>query len=371
MQTETSVHRHSYFDPSRLPGSLLIGLVAGGAAGLAAGVAARGAMRGVALLSGQAPGFSLEGTLFILMLGAMVGTILGLFYAFTLPVWPGSFVRKGLVLGGLLALLIVFAFLFSEQEGELALVPGWAAAALFAPIPLIYGAVLGLVARRLVPAELERPAVSPAFLRGVGLLTAAGGLASALIELFFAIAFPAARLTGVAVSLFLSGAAGAAFLVTAGAGLAGLLRSRAAGDGKPVTFGLGIALLIVLMFGLVSVFGGMGSVGLHGLIRLVERLQFDTDQALLLLPVAAAVMFVLAAGVSVLRVRRWHGWRAYAPLAVGVVPFLGFLLLHPALFPALAGLSAFERVQLGHWVGGLYGLAWLALGLALRAEAER
>ena len=84
-----------------------------------------------------------------------------------------------------------------------------------------------------------------------------------------------------------------------------------------------------------------------------------------------STLAILAAGIGALRTRRWAGWHVYTPLAVGLIPLLSILLLHPAFLPALADISVFGRNQLGHWVGAVYLLAWLLFGLALRAESER
>ncbi|HUF40269.1 MAG TPA: hypothetical protein VMN57_17230 [Anaerolineales bacterium] len=371
MKSEAVVHRQSYLDPTRFLGSVLTGVICGAAAGLVAGVLARGAMRVVAVLAGQTPGFSIGGSLFIILFGALLGTAPGLLYAFTLPVWPASAGRKGLVIGVALALLFAVPVLLVEPEGELALIPRWTTALLFAPIGLVYGLVLGRVAGRLAPASAAEAIVPGVFLRQAGLLVLASGLVSGLIEIFLAAAFPAASLTGTAVARFLEGLAGGTTLLAMIAGLAGLLRSGAAGKNRFVTAGLAITLTLVTVLGIMAAFGGFSMIEVHGLVRVMSRLEFDPNLLMLLVLLAAGAVFMLAAGIAVLRAGVWRGWRRFSPLAVGLVPLLSVLLLHPALLPALLDISILGRNQLGHWVGAAFALAWLALGLAMRAESDR
>jgi hypothetical protein len=371
MQSETTVRRQSFFDPSQFLGSILLGVVGGGAAGLVAGLLARGAMRGVALGIGQTPGFTAGGTFFILVLGAVLGAIIGVLFSFSLPIWPGSARRKGAILGAILAGIVALPILFIAQEGELALLPRWGTAALFAPIPLIYGVVLGMVIDRLASGRGETAAQNAGILRKLGTLTAIAASIGAAIEIFQGAAFPAANVIGVVASMRVETAAGIATALTLIAGVIALSRSGAAGDHRLVNAGLGIALLTFTLTGLVALAGGLGSMEMHGLVRLLVRLEYDGTLILLIVPIVLSLLGILAAGIAALRTRRWSGWHVYTPLAVGVVPFLSVLLLHPVFLPALAGISVFGRNQLGHWVGAAYLLAWLAFGLALRAESER
>lgn len=69
---------------------IAIGLLAGATSGLAAGFGARVAMRVIALLGGQPPGFTLEGTLFILILGAAMGAVMGLPFMAIRRILPGA-----------------------------------------------------------------------------------------------------------------------------------------------------------------------------------------------------------------------------------------------------------------------------------------
>lgn len=358
-------------NPSLFSGSLLVGAVSGGVAGLVAGVLARIAMRIVAVVGGMTPGFSIGGTLGILVIVALFGMAPGLLYAVTLPIWQATPVRKGRVMGVILAVLIVVAFLSIDAEGELALIPVWITALMFGAIALVFGFVFGAVAGRLTPGAAAAAPDSTRFVRAAGLLAVVGGLVSGGIELFLAAAFPAAQVVGVGTTLFLEGLGGAMMALAIVAGLAGLLRSGAAGENRWVVGGLAAAFGGMLVLGLGSVFGGSGMIEIHGLVRVMSRLAFEPDLLILLVLLAALVLIVLAAGIAVLRAGAWTGWRRYTPLGVGLVPVLSVIALHPALLPALLDVSVFGRDQLGHWIGAVYGLTWLALGIAMRIEADR
>ncbi len=89
------------------------------------------------------PDFSIGGTLFIIGLGAILGVLPGLVFSFLQPVFRGSILLKSGLFGLLLSVMIVVPILLIEPEGELALLPQGVIAALFGPIPLIYGLVMG------------------------------------------------------------------------------------------------------------------------------------------------------------------------------------------------------------------------------------
>lgn len=130
-----------------------IGLAAGAVAGiLIGGVGARVAMRVVALLGEGQPSFTLDGTLLILIMGAVLGTLGGL--GFALLRWALRLGKKtsplrnlaaGAAYGGVLAVLVAVPF-FRAPEGELSLAPPLVGAALFCWIPLAYGLALGAAA---------------------------------------------------------------------------------------------------------------------------------------------------------------------------------------------------------------------------------
>ena len=100
-----------------------IGLLAGIVAGLVVGgIGGRIAMRIVALAIGQQPKFTV-GTLAVLLVGTLLGTPPGLLYIAARKYLPGSGLRKGLVFGVLLLLIIGLPALLRPATGELVLSP--------------------------------------------------------------------------------------------------------------------------------------------------------------------------------------------------------------------------------------------------------
>ena len=87
---------------------------------------------------------------------------------------------------------------------------------------------------------------------------------------------------------------------------------------------------------------------LHGLVRVMTRLEFDENLVVLLAFFSVGLSGLVLAGIAALRAQRWQGWRRYSPLLVGVYPFLSLLFLHPALFPALLEIPLQGRNQLAH-----------------------
>lgn len=361
--------KRSLFDPNQLLGCVLLGIVSGAAGGVVMGIISRFSMRAVALLAGQEPGFSVDGTLFIIGIGAVFGALLGLVYAFILPFMPGSISQKGLILGGVVSLLITLVVLVVQAEGELALVSKGALIALFAPLPLLYGLVLGRVATWLVPAESQIVAESADFAHTAALITIAAAAVGTIIEMMLIITHPTITNLGYDRAIFLDNAAGGMLLLMAIVGTAGLLRSGATGTSIATKIGLGISLFVFSLLGLGTIGEGMRMVKLHGLVRLMDRLEYDESLIVPLILFLAALSGLLLAGIAVLRGRRWQGWHRYSPLSVGLIPFLSLPILHPSFFPALVGISNLGRVLLTHVIGMLFALCWLALGIALRTEA--
>ncbi|MGH9209235.1 MAG: hypothetical protein ACRD2C_00970 [Acidimicrobiales bacterium] len=66
---------------------------------------------------------------------------------------------------------------------------------------------------------------------------------------------------------------------------------------------------------------------------------------------------MVVAGIAVLRERAWNGWARFAPLVVGVFPFL-------FMVPFAAATGAPPTVSLVAW-----GLTFVALGTAARPPA--
>ena len=136
-------------------------------------------MRGVALAVGQRPQFTLEGTLFILVLGLFLGAPLGVLFMALRRTLPGTGVWKGLAYGLFLDLVFVIPAVLFYRDGEFRLPSPWIGPALFAPLSLIYGGVLALAAARLergsAPKQLPARATAPP------LRTASGQVAAVLV----------------------------------------------------------------------------------------------------------------------------------------------------------------------------------------------
>jgi hypothetical protein len=122
----------------RLPRLLISGFVGGGLAGLIAlGAGSRLAMRIVSLTGGRRE-VSIEGTMFLLIAGAMFGAFIGLTLAAALRVWPRSRRSIALVAGSLLAIgLTLDSEAFDEllHEG----IGGWLNFPMFLALPFLYG----------------------------------------------------------------------------------------------------------------------------------------------------------------------------------------------------------------------------------------
>ncbi len=89
-------------------------------------------------------------------------------------------------------------------------------------------------------------------------------------------------------------------------------------------------------------------------VSTVERL---TDRLLPLSAVLAAAGMIVA-GISAVRRGAWQGWRRFAPLLVGVYPFV-------AMFSAVLLTGSPNELAIAGW-----GLAWLTLGVAMRRPAR-
>ena len=112
------------------------------------GIGSRLAMRVVVLLIGGQPAVTLEGTVGILVLAAILGIVLGAGAAL-LHGWVGSRWRRAdLLLGGLLALLVA-GMLLTIRDGEAALLPATQGLLLFAPLALLSTVATGYVFERL------------------------------------------------------------------------------------------------------------------------------------------------------------------------------------------------------------------------------
>ncbi len=81
------------------------------------------------------------------------------------------------------------------------------------------------------------------------------------------------------------------------------------------------------------------------------------DSPLLPLGALTTGIGMVLVGIAVVRARRWGGWHRPLPLLVGLYPFV-------AMFPILAATGQPPEPMIALW-----GILWLLLGLALRAEA--
>ncbi len=118
---------------------LLSGLVVG----LTAGVSARVAMRLVAVAGGVAPGFTVPGTLTVIVVGALYGILGSLVFVGLRGRLPGSGVGKGWVFGMLAWLLYGLPLLIADQVDELRVAPALGLV-LFGTIFVLSGPALSL-----------------------------------------------------------------------------------------------------------------------------------------------------------------------------------------------------------------------------------
>jgi hypothetical protein len=125
-------------------------------------------------------------------------------------------------------------------------------------------------------------------------------------------------------------------------GVAGLVRSGAAGRGRLAASGLWLTIL-GLAVNIVAEFAWLIGTSAFG--------------ALLGISVLAITLGLILAGAAMVRGGRWAGWQRFTLLACGLyIP----LVLLPAF--ALPGL-------LPHYAIGGWGVCWLLLGVAQLAEA--
>jgi hypothetical protein len=141
------------------------GTLAGAVAGLVWGAGARLAMRIVALAEGNPTEFSVGGTIFILLTGAVFGLLLGLLFASVRRWLPGSGIGKGIAFGSILALLLLLplaALGASDLERGPADVPVLIGVGLFSGLFVLHGAVMEAIIRRRRPFVSGRASSSPA-----------------------------------------------------------------------------------------------------------------------------------------------------------------------------------------------------------------
>ena len=142
--------RETGMTPAGFPALLRVGLPSGLFAGVLMGIVARASMRAFAIAEGQRPSFSVGGTLTVIVVFALVlGAPLALLYVrFWRPlgIAPGW---HGLAFGAaVLVVLVAIPFLVIPSD-EANLRTRLIAIAVFVPVPLLYGWILGLVVDRL------------------------------------------------------------------------------------------------------------------------------------------------------------------------------------------------------------------------------
>lgn len=164
--------------------SVGVGVLSGIGGGLVAGLGARIAMRVVADAIGKFPEFTVEGTLFIVMLGIVIGIAFGLVFVVVKRFVPGAGLVRGLIFGGLLLVVFGLPTLLPPARGELALAPGLLGKYLFGSLFVVCGTVIALVERwidRVMPA----PRVAWVSFVGYGALLALGALGLVLFGFAF------------------------------------------------------------------------------------------------------------------------------------------------------------------------------------------
>lgn len=97
--------------------SMAAGAAAGMIGGLLAGIAARVAMRLFAVAIDQPVGFTVEGTLIIVVVGALGGAAFGILYAAVRRFLPGPWLVRGILFGAILiAAVLLPSFAASIDE---------------------------------------------------------------------------------------------------------------------------------------------------------------------------------------------------------------------------------------------------------------
>jgi len=145
-----------------------VGVLSGVIGGIAAGTGARLAMRMVADSIGKFGEFTVEGTLFIIVLAVALSSALGLLYVGVKPLLRGRTSIKGITFGVGMLVVIGLPILLQPASGELALAPE-----LGRRLFVVCGVVIA-VAESIWDRYLGAPRRSLTSLVGYGVLTALG-----------------------------------------------------------------------------------------------------------------------------------------------------------------------------------------------------
>jgi hypothetical protein len=126
------------------------------------------------------------------------------------------------------------------------------------------------------------------------------------------------------------------------AGVAGLVRSTAAGRGAFAAMGLTLTLLGLVVLTIAEV---------------TWLLELSVADALYGIATLSLMLGLILAGIAVLRARRWQSWRRFSVLACGL--YVPLVLIPSFAFPGLVM----------NYAIAIWGVCWLLLGLALRTDA--
>ena len=149
-----------------------VGVLSGVIGGIAAGTGARLAMRMVADSIGKFGEFTVEGTLFIIVLAVALSSALGLLYVGVKPLLRGRTSIKGITFGVGMLVVIGLPILLQPASGELALAPELGRR-LFGTLFVVCGVVIA-VAESIWDRYLGAPRRSLTSLVGYGVLAALG-----------------------------------------------------------------------------------------------------------------------------------------------------------------------------------------------------
>ena len=187
-------------------------------------------------------------------------------------------------------------------------------------------------------------------IRNAGLVTVVGALIGVVVSIAKAteLSLPAAGVVSLEEILTIIA------FVTLFFGAAGLARSGAAGDGTAGKIGFGAAFM-----GLI----------LATLYELALIFRSDPSEVPGIVSGLLVGVGMLIVGIAVLQSQRWHSWRRFTPLLIGLYPLL-MVFTYPLLesSPALAG-GAGQTLDQG--LTAIWFLFWLPLGIALWVEASQ
>jgi hypothetical protein len=141
MNTMVNVKSWASIDLHQVTSWVLSGVMAGSVAGLVSRIS----MRLIALEAGMRPGFSISGTVAILVIGAVLGIPFALLYAALRRFLPLQEKYRGLVYSVVLGVLFVGVPFIFFADGELSLVSPLLGILFFTPVPLSYSILLTFV----------------------------------------------------------------------------------------------------------------------------------------------------------------------------------------------------------------------------------